>query len=333
MTNSNIAINEESLLEAARKYAPMLKSLPMTVLQDTLQYVTVISGVQGDYVMGQLQAKGSWASYRKNAAANNTININARTLQTKLLSLEMQFDPNLVAGKLYNQSPNIGEGLASLPITAQILAQVLLEASDEMNQNIFSAAYNASAGTTPATAFDGWDTIAAAEVTDGTIADAKGNFIDASSNQLTESNTFDFINYCWLMANEKLKKSTETVCFYVSPNVAAYYNAGYLDNVGNVVYNKQYNQPEVLGSNGKAIIVPMASKAGSNYIQLTTKSNMIFGTSNAKDMDSLNVKVPGLFDVLLGGTMWAGCQYEFIEAEKFMLIKHGGIAAPTNPFA
>lgn len=333
MTNTNIQISDDSLLEAARQYAPVLKSLPMITLEDTLKYVTPIGGIQGDYVMGQLKASGSWGSYRKNeSSGSGSIVLDARTLTTRLLSLEKQFDPNLVAGKLYNQRPNVGDALSKLPIAAQILAQVILEASDELNNNIFSAAYNSSTGTTPATAFDGWDTIAAKEITANKIATSKGNLIDASSNKLDESNTFDFLNYVWLACDEKLKRSAQPVFFYVSPNVAAYYNIGYLATVGSVVYNKDFNQTTIHGSNGKAVIVPVASKADSNYIQVTTKSNMLFGTSDVKDMNTLTVKVPGLYDVLMGGTMWIGTQYEFIESSKLMIVKHGGTKAPTNPF-
>lgn len=332
-TNTPINITEDALKEAARKYSKVIKSLPMIVLQDTLQYVTTISGVQGDLVLSNLKAKGSWASYRKNRDEDNSAAVGGRILHTDLLSLEMNFDPNTVAGKLENMRPNVGDTLANLPLVAQILAQVVLEASDELNSSIFTAAKNAESGFTPSTAIDGWDTIAAQEVTKSNISEEKGNLIDAGSNKLNESNTFDFINYVYLSLSEKLKKSTEPILFYVSPNVLSYYNAGYLASVGSVVYNKQYNQPEILGSNGRAVIVPLASKAGSNMIQVTTKSNMIFGTSDPHDMDKLTVKVPELWDVLLGGTMWAGCQYEFIDPEKFTLVKFGGTAAPTNPFA
>lgn len=61
MANTNIVFAEQELLNAAKQYDPVLRKLPMIALQDTLQYVTVMSGIQGDRVLGQLKAKGSWA--------------------------------------------------------------------------------------------------------------------------------------------------------------------------------------------------------------------------------------------------------------------------------
>lgn len=331
MANTPITFTEQDMLNAAKQYDPVLRKLPMIALQDTLKYVTVMSGIQGDRVLGQLKAKGSWATYRHNDDQYNVIDIDARTVTTRLLSLELQFDPNLVAGKLYNQRPNNGDALANLPFVAQVLAQAILESSEEVNQAIFGAAYNA-AGKTPLTSFDGWDTIAAAEEGTGLTA-AKGNFLDLAQYNLNEDNTFDAINYAWQMCDEKLKQSTETVFCYCSPNVQAYYNHGYLQKVGNVVYNTQYQQTEVLGSNGRCVLVPIISKAGSNYLQFTTKSNMIFGCSDANDINSLTVKVPGLYDVLAGGTMWLGTQYEFLDKSKILVVKHKGVSAPTNPLA
>ena len=332
MANTNIVFAEQELLNAAKQYDPVLRKLPMLAIQDTLQYVTVMSGIQGDRVLGQLKAKGSWATYRNNDSQNTNITIDARTVTTRLLSLELRFDPNLVAGKLYNQRPNVGDTMANLPFVAQVLGQAILESSEEVNQAIFGATY-AAAGKTPATSFDGWDTIAAKEIAGGSLAAAKGNYLDLSQYNLNEDNTFDAINYAWQMCDEKLKKSPETVFCYCSPNVQAYYNHGYLQKVGNVVYNKQYQQTEVLGSNGRCILVPIISKAGSNFLQFTTKSNMIFGCSDANDIDNLTVKVPELYDVLAGGTMWIGTQYEFLDKSKLLVVKHKGVSVPTNPLA
>lgn len=348
MANTPIQLTEQVLLEAARKYAPVLSKLPMIVLQDTISKVHPIQGIQGDYVMANLKSKATWATYRKNDGSGNEIKIAPRTLTTRLLSMQGAFDPQTVAGKLYNQRPNVGDTIKDLPIAAQVIAQAIVEASDDLNNNIFNAEYNTASagGTTPAQSFDGWDSICAKEIVKGAasestdpnafdqgIATKFGNYVDWSTHTLDEDNTFDALNYLWSKTDEKLKRAAGTIFFYVSPQVLDYYNIGYLKNVGPTVYNRDYQHPTILSSDGKAKIMPLASKAGSQFIQVTTQDNMLFGCSSLSDIDNLVVKVPELWDVIFGGTTWLGTQFEYIHRSKLLVAKVGGMSEPKDPFA
>lgn len=334
MSNTNIEITEGALQEAARKYDKTLRRLPMIALYDTLQHVTVVPNIQGDLVMATLRAKSHWAPYRQNNGDGDKISITPRTLTTHLCSLEMRFDPNQVAGKLYQQRPNIGDEMKNVPIAAQVLMEVIRESGEELNTHIFDAKFNAT-GHDESACFDGWDTIADAEIKAGNISAAKKNLLDLSSYTIDQNNAFDAINYIYASCSEKLKgygQARRPLYIYCSPDIQLYYNMGAKDALGSVPYNKQFNQTSILGSNGGAILVPIISKANSQFIQVTTKGNMLFGTDRLNDMNSFKVKVPELWDVLAGGTMWAGSNYDQIGAESLMIAKIGGVAAPTNPF-
>lgn len=334
VTNTPITIEEGALEQAARKYSKTLRTLPMIAMQDTLRFVTTIPGIQGDYVLANLEAEADWAPYRQNDSESSKVNLFPRIVTTRLCSLEMRFDPNQVAAKLWDQRPNIGEGLANVPIAAQVLMDVQRRAGEKMNNALFTGVYN-PAGKTTADCFDGWDTVASKDITSEKISAAKGNYLDLSAYQLDQNNTFDAINYIYAMCDAKLKgyaNPNRPLFIFCSPNVQDYYNMGMKEYLGAVQYNKQWNQPTVLGSNGKAILVPIMSKADSNFIQVTPKANMIFGTDKVNDMNSYKVKVPELWDVLAGGTMWAGCQYESIAKEDLLVAKIGGVSAPINPF-
>lgn len=333
-SNTNIEITEQSLLDAARKYDRTLRTLPMIALQDTLQYVTIVPNIQGDLVLSELKANAHWAPYRKNDTDKNKISIDPRILTTRLCSLEVRFDPNQVAGKLMQSRPNTGDALANVPISAQVLMEVLRESGENLNMNVFTATYKA-AGSEEKDCFDGWDTITTKEISANNIAAAKGNFVDLSAHTLDEQNTFDAINFIYASANAKLQgygNPNRPVFIYCSPNIQQYYNMGYKNAMGSVPYNTKWNQTSILGSNNKAILVPIISKADSQFIHVTTKGNMLFGTDRIADMNNLKVKVPELWDVLAGGTMWAGCQFESIEKENLFVAKIGGVSGPTNPF-
>lgn len=334
VTNTNLTIEEGALEQAARKYDRTLRTIPMIAMQDTLRYVTTIPGIQGDLVLSNLKAEAHWAPYRKNNSEKSSVNIAPRTLTTRLSSLEMRFDPNQVAAKLWEQRPNVDDGLADTPIAAQVLMDVQRRAGENMNNVLFSASYNPT-GDEEKDCFDGWDTISTKEISAGNIADNKGNYVDLSAHTLDQNNTFDAINYIYAMLDPKLKgyaNENRPIFFFVTPNVQDYYNMGMKEYLGSVPYNKQWQQPTILGSNGKAILVPIMAKADSNIIQVTTKDNILFGTDKLNDMNSYKVKVPELWDVLAGGTMWAGCQFESIAKENLFVAKIGGVAAPINPF-
>lgn len=335
IVNSNITISSDELIAASHKYEKLLRSIVVYSLGHILQHMTVVEGVRGSLTWGQLKAKASWALYKKNSQLNSSAEIVGRTLTTRLMSLIDQFDPNEVAGTIYHEGPNSGDALKNLPITVQVIARKLMEASEELYYAMFKGEYNSATGTTPMTSIDGFDTICADEAAAATpgISAALGNLIDLSDyDDLDVTNTFAVINYIWLCLSQKMKDfgtQAQPVRFFVDPLICEYYNRGYKDEMGSVVYNTKWNQTQVLGSEGRAILLPLAAKAGSSWIQVTHPSNMLFGCGTKTQMDNLTIDRIPPFDVMLSGTMWAGVQYKFLDPSVFTAVKLHGVKAPA----
>lgn len=340
IVNSTLRIDNAELIAASKKYDKLLRSIAVYALAHALQHMTTVEGVRGSLTWGELQAKAAWALYKKNDQNNNNAVITGRTLETHLLSLIDQFDPNEVAGTIYHEGPNSGDTLKNLPITVQIIARKLMEASEQLYYAMFKGQYTEADGKTPMTAIDGFDTILTKESTASQVEGAPApkisvankNLIDLSTYTLDVTNTFDIINYIWLCLDQKMKDfgtNGQPVRFYVDPLVCEYYNRGYKDEMGSVVYNKQWNQTQVLGSEGRAILLPMAAKSGSKWIQVTTPGNMLFGCGSKAQMDSITVDRIPPFDVMISGTMWAGCQYKYIDPTVFTAVKINGVKAPS----
>lgn len=333
--NSNITISSDDLIAASKKYDKLLRSIAVYSLAHILQHMTVIEGVRGSLTWGQLKAKASWALYKKNSQSNSSAEILGRTLTTRLMSLIDQFDPNEVAGTIYHEGPNSGDALKNLPITVQVMARKLMEASEEIYYAMFKGVLDESTGTTPMTSIDGFDTICANEAAAATpgISAAKKNLIDLSSyDDLDVTNTFAAINYIWLCLDQKMKDfgtQQQPVRFFVDPLICEYYNRGYKEDMGSVVYNTKWNQTQVLGSEGRAILLPLAAKKGSNWIQVTHPANMLFGCGTKTQMDSLTVDRIPPFDVMMSGTMWAGVQFKFLDPSVFTAVKLHGVKAPS----
>ncbi len=335
IVNSQIRISSEELVASAHKYDKVLRSIPVYALGHILQHMTVVEGVRGALTWGQLKAKASWALYKKNSQDNSSTEILGRTLTTHLMSLIDQFDPNEVAGTIYHEGPNSGDALKNLPITVQIIARKLMEASEELYFAMFKGAYDENTGTTPMTSIEGFDTVCTKESTGASaaISTTNKNLIDLSGySQLDVTNTFAAINYIWLCLDQKMKDfgtQAQPVRFYVDPLICEYYNRGYKDEMGSVVYNTKWNQTQVLGSDGRAILLPLAAKTGSNWIQVTHPANMLFGCGTKAQLDSLTVDRIPPFDVMLSGTGWFGVQFKFLDPAAFTAVKLAGVKAPT----
>ena len=335
IVNSNINITPQALIDSAHKYEKLLRSIPVYALGRILQHMTVVEGVRGAFTWGQLKAKASWALYKKNSQDNSYAEIVGRTLTTRLMSLIDQFDPNEVAGTIYHGGPNSGDAIKTLPITVQIIARKLMEASEELYFAMFNGQLNENTGSTPSTSVDGFDTICAKESTGASaaISTANKNLIDLSGySQLDVTNTFAAINYIWLCLDQKMKDfgtQAQPVRFFVDPLICEYYNRGYKDEMGSVVYNTKWNQTQVLGSDGRAILLPLAAKKNSNWIQVTLPANMLFGCGAKAQMDSLTVDRIPPFDVMLSGTGWFGVQFKFLDPVVFTAVKLAGVKAPT----
>lgn len=340
IVNSEIKITSQELVDASKKYDKVLRSIAVYALAHALQHMTTVEGVRGTLTWGELQAKSSWALYKKNDKDNNNATITGRSLETHLLSLIDTFDPNEVAGTIFHEGPNSGDALKSLPIAVQVMARKLMEASEELYYAIFKGEYTPATGATPMTAITGFDTILTKESTQASgedapaplISAANGNLLDLSTYELDATNTFDIINFIWMSLNQKLKDfgtAGQPVRLYVDPTVCEYYNRGYKDEMGSVVYNKQWNQTQVLGSEGRAILLPMAAKKDSTWIQVTLPGNMLFGTGSKAQMDSITVDRIPPFDVMMSGTMWAGCQYKYLDPTVFTAVKIKGVKTPA----
>lgn len=340
IVNSEIKITSQELVDASKKYDKVLRSIAVYALAHALQHMTTIEGVRGTLTWGELQAKSAWALYKKNDDKNNNAVITGRSLETHLLSLIDTFDPNEVAGTIFHEGPNSGDALKNLPITVQVMARKLMEASEDLYYAIFKGTYAPENGKTPMSAITGFDTILTQESTQAEgedaprakISAANGNLLDLSTYELDATNTFDIINFIWMSLNQKMKDfgtQGQPVRFYVDPIVCEYYNRGYKDEMGSVVYNTKWNQTQVLGSEGRAILLPMAAKKDSEWIQVTLPGNMLFGTGSKAQMDSITVDRIPPFDVMMSGTMWAGCQYKYLDPTVFTAVKIKGVKAPA----
>lgn len=312
-----INITDADLKKSAVNYRKDLLVMPVIAAEATLQHMTPRPSVAGREVLGQLSGGIELGPYDPNRVDNSGVKIEPRTLETFLGSVVKKFDLNSVAKTVYGSLTTQGEALASTDLAMQVLYYLAMQLGQNLNKHIWDAKRN-DAGTTTVDLFDGFDTITAKEITAGGIATVKGNFMQLST-AIDESNATDILMSIYESADDNLQGVPTKM--FIPFNVYRAYNKDYLASFGNVVYNQQYKKTFLEGTDNLCELVPLVGKKGSQYIHLTTKSNMVYGYGDGMDSEKIAIEKHHEFLLSFVATMFFGCQFETISKERLMVAK------------
>ena len=312
-----INISDAELQKSAVTYRKDLLVMPVIAAEATLQHMTPRPGVAGREVLGQLSGGIELGPYDPQRYDDDGLDIKPRTLETYLGSVIKRFDLNSVAKTVYGSLTTQGEALTSLDLARQVLNYLSMQLGRNLNLHIWNAKRN-DTGTKTKDLFDGFDTITQKEITAGTIDTTEGNFMQLSQ-AIDESNATDILMSIYESADDILQ-GVPTKMFVPVPVYRAY-NKDYLASFGNVVYNTQFKKTYLEGTDNLCELVPLASKKGSPYIHLTTKSNMIYGYGDGLDSEKISIEKHHEFLLSFVATMFFGCQFEAINKERLMVAK------------
>lgn len=312
-----INISDAELQKSAVTYRKDLLVMPVIAAEATLQHMTPRPGVAGREVLGQLSGGIELGPYDPQRYDDDGLDIKPRTLETYLGSVIKRFDLNSVAKTVYGSLTTQGEALTSLDLARQVLNYLSMQLGRNLNLHIWNAKRN-DTGTKTKDLFDGFDTITQKEIAAGTIDTSEGNFIQLSQ-AIDESNATDILMSIYEGADDILQGVPTKM--FVPVSVYRAYNKDYLASFGNVVYNTQFKKTYLEGTDNLCEHVPLASKKGSPYIHLTTKSNMIYGYGDGLDSEKIAIEKHHEFLLSFVATMFFGCQFEAINKERLMVAK------------
>lgn len=309
----------EDFQKAAVTFRKDLLRLPIIGIQDTLQYMTPRPGVRYKELVGASSADAQFAPYKKGRRTETDLNLDLRELCTNFGSVNADFEPNAEIQTLlgHKAAQALGDAQVSTPQAVEVLANIAKSLSGHLNDAIFSAKYNKD-GDTTADLFDGFDTITEAEVSAGNIAAAKGNYMKLDA-KLDETNAVEMLKKVLHAMSPVLRREE---CFlYCSYDIADAYNENYLLSHAGIVYNDKYNQVTVEGSNNRLTIVPLASKEGSKFIQISPKRNMLVGFDQMGDVENVMVKefAPDVLTYM--AKMFFGVQFESIDKRRLFVAE------------
>ena len=313
----NITFSDEEYQKAAEKWRQQLLLLPMLSCKDSLRFMTGIPGIRNKEHVGTAKSNAQFGPYKADKNSSSTTEVKYRELETFFGNVCEDFEPNSVITMLLGQNASfLGEGQKTAPSAKLVIASVLKSLGESLHNVLFTAKRNAE-GDTSADLFNGFITIADAEVTAENISEAKGNLLKITTG-FSEADALDVAKSIERKAHPVLRATEKFL--YCSPEFADAYNDAYMLTHGGIVYNKKFEQAVVEGSNNKTTLAPLTCLAGSSKFFLAPKSNMLYGYDSLSDQERIQVDRFKPFMLTLSAAMFFGVQFYSIDPRMLLMV-------------
>ena len=313
----NISFSDEEYQKAAEKWRQQLLLLPMLSCKDSLRFMTGIPGIRNKEHVGTAKSNAQFGPYKADKNSSSTTEVKYRELETVFGNVCEDFEPNSVITMLLGQNASfLGEGQKTAPSAKLVIASVLKSLGESLHNVLFTAKRNAE-GDTSADLFNGFITIADAEVTAENISEAKGNLLKITTG-FSEADALDVAKSIERKAHPVLRATEKFL--YCSPEFADAYNDAYMLTHGGIVYNKKFEQAVVEGSNNKTTLAPLTCLAGSSKFFLAPKSNMLYGYDSLSDQERIQVDRFKPFMLTLSAAMFFGVQFYSIDPRMLLMV-------------
>ncbi|MBR6890777.1 MAG: hypothetical protein IKN05_07275 [Clostridia bacterium] len=295
--------------------------MPVVALLDkALKHMTLRRGVAGDETVGRVGSDAELRPYKTEKGATDKSRIIARTLTTYLGDVIEEFDPYQLFTTVYGEQFSDKTKRTEAEIVQALCLQMGKSVAKKLGAALFNAQRN-PAGTTTATLFNGFNTIAAAEITAGNIAAAKGNYIEVDT--ITAANVGDVLKAIYDGASEELQEA-DNLKMFLPKSIKKLYDDWCLAHFGAVVYNTTYVKNRLHGTDENPCeLVALSGMKNSPYIYLSTKENMLVGCDQSGNpKEKFLVRVPDNPKVVqFFACMFWGVQFEQIEQEFLLVAK------------
>ena len=305
------------LVNSGAKYRKEILAMPVVALEKTLKHMTIRKGVRGDETVGGYDNDAELRPYRSAKDATDKGKFFGRTLTTYLGDIVEEFDPYRLFSTVYGESFNSLTDRKEADIVKDMALTLAKKASAKLGKALFKAVRDPE-GNSTMDLFNGFDTIAAKEISDGNLAIAAGNY--GEFDAITAANAGDVLKAIYSNASDELKES-DNLKMYVSQAILDKYEEWCLATLGAVAYNQTYAQ-NVLHFNRNVEIVPMVGLKGSSYIYFSTKENMLVGMDQQSDAEKAkirecdNPKALQFFMCLFWGVQFQSIKPEFLFVAK-----------------
>lgn len=318
-----VVCSTEQLATSAAKLRPELLKIPILALGAALNYFSLRTGIRYSETVGTLDGDFELAPYDAYRITRDDVSINARTLYTYFGSVVSEFDPNSVYKTIYGSSITKGEGLKSVPITQQVLSFMAAKVGRKLRLHLFDAVRKEK-GPKTADLFNGVDTVTAKEIASGGISTEKGNLV-IFNEKIDSTNAVDaLVAFCRAASDELLEcedgedSKNSGLNLYVPRSIVYAYRDDYKATTGHSPIYDKFNQTVIEGFDNIRM-VPFAGKAKSQFIQLSTKKNMLIGTDQMGGVEDVTVEKHSAFILQFIMTMFFGFDFASVDPSALLV--------------
>lgn len=297
--------------------------MPVVALEKTLRHMTVRKGVRGDETVGAYASGAEVRPYKTGKNATDTGSFTGRTLTTYLGDIVEEFDPYQLFASVYGESFSSLTDRKEADIVKDMALTMAKQASAKLGKALFKAVRNAN-GTTTMDLFNGFDTIAAKEISDFNITVSAGNL--HIHQTITAANAGDVLKAIYAAASDELRDQADeengkTLKMFLPKDVLDKYEEWCLATLGSVAYNQTYKQSK-LHCDTAVELVPLIGLKNSEYIYLSTKENMLVGMDQMSDAEKAKIREcdnPKALQFFM--CLYWGVQFESIAPEKLLVSR------------
>lgn len=242
--------------------------------ESTAQYFTTVTGAIDQLPLAKLSTASVLKPYAAGGgftATNNALVFGARILNARRISADVEIVPldlyNSWLGQLAGAPP---ASPFDIPFEQFIMDAIAKQAQDDLEGAVWNGLYD-NTGTSSEDTMDGILQLVKAAVTSGEIPAANVSAYTAISS----SNALDQVK----LVRSKIAPQYRNKPMYCFLSVANFdnYMDDYQATVGSVVYNKDYNQIFIEGTQTQLVAIPGMVGPDSDRILITPKENLVFG--------------------------------------------------------
>lgn len=318
MAIHTISFSTEDYQKAAAKWEKQLLLMPLFAAQNSLKYMRGVPGIRYAKHVGTAESSAQFAPYKPRRISAGETEVIYRELRTYFGNVREEFEPDAYISLLLGEGAAfLGEGQINAPSTKLVLATVMQSLGHNLEAELFTAERDETGDTTH-DLFDGWGTIADAEIEDENISEAKGNLLELDE-EITDVNAVDIAKEILFSLDARLRAQQ---CFlYCSQDFADKYNESYLATHSGIIYNTKYNQAYVEGSNNRLTLAPLPCLDGTDKFFVSPRDNMLYGYDNMSDLEKIVVKDYEPFVLTLAAAMFFGVQFRSIDKRFLKVVK------------
>lgn len=314
---AKIKCTDQDFLTSARKYRSELLRKPVRRLADTLKYFTIRPGIRYEEKLYNVDTEMQFGPYDPERVEKLEVEFTPRVLKTFFGSVKRFFDPNEYYKTILGSVITKGEALKNVEVARLVLSILATKLGDKLAKHIFDAVRN-DKGTRTVDLFNGFDTITRTEIASGGLSAEKGNLYEFTE-AIDATNAVDQIKAFCRAADDYLLEQPQVNLLMPRAVYDAYLD-DYQATVGAIPYNTEFRKIHPEGFEN-INFVPMFQKKGSEFMQLTTKSNMLIGVNQVGEEESITVEKHDVVLLTFFATIFFGAEYESIEPFRLLVGK------------